>query len=247
MKNSIPILAYHSVGDMPPHKDLKRLNTPPNLFEQHLEYLANSGYRVISLDDLENCLKENKLNRFKTVVLTFNDGYKNWYENVLPILGKYGYPATMFIVSEYLDCKDPFVWIEDGLRYGAPLSTLEIKEMLKHNFTVGSHSLSHPDLTKLTHDDCIREIGKSKKKLEELFGKPVDYFAYPFGARVHITKEIKEHVRDAGYKSALSNIMGRNENDNDLYALKRIRIDWSDNISRFRLKLIGAYNWLDRF
>jgi peptidoglycan/xylan/chitin deacetylase (PgdA/CDA1 family) len=246
-RNGIPILVYHSVENIPPYEDLKRLNTPPNLFEQHLEYLANSGYQVISLNNLVNCLKKDKINCSKMVVLTFDDGYKNLYYNAYPILQKYGYTATLFIIYEYLDHKEPSGWIEDGALYGPPLSIPEIKEILKDNFTVGSHSLSHPDLAKLTSDDCIREIGESKKRLEELFGKPVDYFAYPFGARVHLTEEIKEHIRNAGYKGAVSNIMGSNENDTDFYGLKRIRIDWHDNISRFKLKLIGAYNWLDRF
>ncbi|MEW6614393.1 MAG: polysaccharide deacetylase family protein [Thermodesulfobacteriota bacterium] len=247
IENSIPILVYHSVDDIPPHEDLQRLNTPPSLFEQHIKYLVNAGYRVISLNNLGDYLKKDKQNCSKMVVLTFDDGYKNWHHNAYPILQKYGYPATIFIICECLDSNEPFGWIKNGTQYGSPLSIPEIKEILKDNFTVGSHSLSHPDLTKLAYDDCIREIGESKKRLEEQFGKSVDYFAYPFGARVHITEDIKKHVRNAGYKGAVSNIMGINKNDADFYSLKRIRIDWHDNISRFRLKLIGAYNWLDRF
>lgn len=85
------------------------------------------------------------------------------------------------------------------------------------------------------------------KKIEDMIGKEVKYFAYPYGSKKSFNNKIKEIVKNSGYKKAYTNIMGFNDANSDLYELRRIRIYSNDNMFRFKLKIDGAYNWVDFF
>ncbi|MDE2222894.1 MAG: polysaccharide deacetylase family protein [Candidatus Omnitrophica bacterium] len=175
--------------------------------------MKRHGYHVISFDDLVSGLKKGQSFSHNTVVIEFDDGYENNYTRAFPILKKYGFPATIFLVSGWVGKKGMLTWDE-------------VKEMEKSNITMGAHTQHHPYLPRLSLAQAQSEIAGSKKIIEQHLGHPVDYFCYPVGG---FTEEIKRMVQRDGYKAAVTTNRGTDRFDHDLYELKRIHINNSDD------------------
>jgi len=228
---------YHSVSsaDIKPifivghPKSLKlRLNmVSPQSFDRQMGFLAHHGYHVISLDEYIKGKKERKQFSFKTVVITFDDGYEDNYTNAFPILQKYHFPATIFLISEAPETS-PDV-----------LNWQQIIDMSKNGISFGSHTRHHAYLPGLTEVQMKDELVGSKKTIEEHLGKTIDYFAYPSGG---FNDEAKAMVAQAGYKAALATNRGFDRKNIDLYELNRIHINnWDNDFTLFG-KLSGFYN-----
>lgn len=181
----IPIFIYHSVH---PYSETdteiqKQFEITPELFEQHLAYLRDNRYTVISLDQAVEYMKTGVPAMVKPVVLTFDDGWHNQYTYALPLLKKYHVPALFYIYTNPIG-KERF------------LSWDDLKEMVAAGMTIGSHTLSHPYMNRLSSEELRREIVDSKKVIQEHLGVPVANFASPFG---YWSPEIKALVAEAGY------------------------------------------------
>jgi len=207
-----PVLMYHYILDTELAKKDKRITTP-EAFEQQMRFLKVNDYNVISLEEFSVYLREKKRVPRNTAVLTFDDGHLDNYVNAYPILKKYGLKATMFVIVDSLD-KPNFVTKE------------QIIEMDNSGLiTIGSHTLGHRHLPSIKSEDEIRkEIYLSKSKLGMILGKPVNCFSYPIGG---FNKEIRQMVIDAGYKVAVSTSPGFTYPNDDLFAIKRVRISQS--------------------
>ncbi len=169
----------------------------------------------------------------KTVLLTFDDGYRNVYKNAFPVLKKYNLPATIFIIVN-----------EVGRPQQDRLNWEEIKQM--HNsglVAVGSHCLGPEPLVNLKSDDQIRsEIFDSKRILEEKLGGKIESFSYPEGL---FNVKIRALVIDAGYKLAVATNPGRDYPDDDKFGLKRLRIsENAANLFTFKVEVSGYYTWM---
>ena len=226
--NKEVVLLYHSVNDTGSKNDYFKSNLAPAIFKKQLEFLA--GFK-----------KQN-------VIITFDDGFSNFFDIVFPLVAKYNIKAILFITSGFID---GLITREDifskKLSYKKPLNWSQVKEVSNAGVEIGSHSLTHLNLLKLDTRAVYAEISDSKKRIEDIIGKEVKYFAYPYGSRNTFDNRIKQIIKDSGYKKAYTNIMGFNTQDTDLYELKRIRILGNDNMFRFKLKINGAYNWIDFF
>jgi len=201
----VPILNYHSVSPVA-HTETPTIS--PEVFSRQMEYIHKKGYKVISLDEY---IKQRKTGRdFKNeVVITFDDGYEDNYTYALPLLKRYHFPATIFLIVKDID-KARF------------LKLSQIKEMAKGNIGFGSHTLTHSYLPAvIAEDELKKQIFDSKKLLEKKLGKPVDYFCYPLGG---FTEDIKKLVESAGYRAAFTTNKGPGKLNIDLYGLKRIKI-----------------------
>ena len=161
----IPILNYHNIDDAPGEKALW---VSSSHFDYQMAYLKKNGYHVISLSALIDGIERHIALPKKSVVITFDDGYENNYTQAYPILKKYGYPAIIFLVSDWID--------RDGY-----LTTWQIKEMSRHGISFGSHTQTHPFLPNITEDKKRIEIAGSKVILEKKLGLKMDFLAYPFG------------------------------------------------------------------
>ena len=224
-KYVVPVMMYHRVS----LADESPMNTvSPKAFAEQMDFLKKNGYGVITLDDFVEGNKARKKFSHKTVVITFDDGYKDNFKNAFPILKKYHFPAAIFLISD-------FIGINPNL-----LSWDQIKEMSQYDIiTFGSHTRRHVYLPEESEEDLNNEIVESKRIIEEHLGKPVYYFAYPSGG---FSEHIKSLVAMAGYKAAFTTNRGHDRYNRDLYELSRIRFnDWDSSIVLWA-KLSGYYN-----
>jgi len=225
-----PVLMYHYVLDTELAKKDKRIVTPET-FEKQIRFLKVNNYNVISVEEFAEFLKGKERPPRNTVVLTFDDGHLDNYENAYPILKKYGLPATMFVVVDYLS--EPNFVTEE-----------QIREMSESGLiTIGSHTLTEPHLPSLTDKNRLkREIYDSKRKLEAILNKPVNCFSYPIGG---FNREIRQMVIDAGYTAVVTTSPGLYYPNDDPFAIKRVRIsESSKSLFVFWFESSGSYKYL---
>jgi len=233
----VPILMYHSVSSAdtkpmfvigrPPNIPLRLNSVSPQSFDRQMAYLKNNGYQVIPLDDFVKGDKARKKFFHKTVVITFDDGYVDNYMNAFPILKKYHFPATIFLITDAVG-QNPKI-----------LNWEQVKEMGQYGITFGSHTRHHAYLPTQSKEQLKDEIIGSKRVLEEHLGVPVYYIAYPCGG---FSEQVKAVTALAGYKAALTTNRGTDRYNIDLYELGRIHINNWDNKFTFFSKLSGFYD-----
>jgi len=223
----VPILTYHHVG-IPSGK--WRLNTvSEKSFEYQMRFMKRHGFEVISFDDLVEGIKKGHQFARNTVVLQFDDGYEDNYKYAFPILKKYEFPAMVFLISDSIGKPDFLTWDE-------------IKEMEKYNFLAGAHTRHHVYLPRADLDKAKDEIEGSKKVIEDRLGHSINYFCYPSGG---FTEDVKRIVKEAGYKAAVTTNRGKDRYNVDLYELKRIHMNNTDDEYSgliLWVKLSGYYN-----
>lgn len=227
-KYVVPVVMYHKVE---PGKTFASDVISPENLRRHCAYLQSRGYRVIPLDQLVSMVRDGVRSRQlprKAVVITFDDGYENNFTEAFPILKESGFTATFFVSPDFMGRKGFLNWTQT-------------REMVKGGMSIGSHGMTQGYLPDLALADRQWELTESKKVLEEKLGVPVDYFAYPVSG---FNDEIKEMVRQAGYKGAMATNRGKDRWDRDVFEINRIRLSDRDN-SGFVLwwKLNGYYNF----
>jgi len=212
-KNRAPILTYHSIDNSG-----SIISTSYEKFIRQMNYLTDSSFRVISLEEITTCILENRPFPSKSVAITFDDGYKNVYDIAYPVLKEKGFGATVFVIPEY--CCGYDQWNRQGKRIPQLelLNSNEISEMARNGIDFGAHTMSHPDLSKLPLDKAAAEILTSKAAIKNYSGKEVQFFAYPFGRQ---TKEISKIVKKEFY-GACSTELGFATLRSDIYSLPRI-------------------------
>jgi peptidoglycan/xylan/chitin deacetylase (PgdA/CDA1 family) len=273
--HSLTIINYHRVDD---DSDvfLNKLDT--QTFKKQLRYVEER-FEILPLNDLSQRLKAGTSERNSYAALTFDDGYKDNFAQVLPILRKHGIKAAFFPIIDVLDRKSmlwvdevrylihhyderEILWNEKHINLDSPIekeiavnqivSSLrsrdmgnglnklrercggeaphelieslymswdEIKETSEEGHTIGSHTISHPDLTRLSLAEARKEVVESKTRLEKELGVEVDAFAYPFGAS---NEETERHIESAGYSCGLGSEPGLVRKNPDQFNLRRV-------------------------
>lgn len=225
---AVPVLMYHGIG-YATTTEWGNLLVSPELFEVHLKYLKDAGYRVVSVEELGDRFSTNKAVE-KYVAFTFDDGYENNYRYAYPLLKKYGFTATFYIIRNALG-RDDY------------MSDEQIKVMLKDGMKFGSHTMSHSNLTLIDKSQYVREIQGSKMLLEQRFGFDVESISYPYGA---YNEDVVKEVVGARYKFGVAGKYGINTADsfNDSpYTMNRIGIytDCAGDAGAFAHTLERAY------
>jgi len=170
---TVPVLVYHKFSK----RTSDRMTVREDAFEEQMAFLKRNGYRVITLDDLFAFLDGKRPIPSKSVVITFDDGWRSMYEIAYPILRKYGYPATLFVYT-------------DLIRPSA--STLDwdkIREMARNGMDIQCHTKTHRSLGKIEADESFQEyfeairaeLVESARIIKRQTNKDVKYLAYPFG------------------------------------------------------------------
>lgn len=206
----IPIIMYHYVEYVKDIGDLirKRLDISPYLFEGHLKALDDAHYKTYFVKDIPDILNGNIHYSTRSAVLTFDDGYEDFYTVVFPLLKKYQVKATMYVIYDYIGRK--------GF-----MTESEIKEILASGLVeLGSHTFDHLYLKLMPDSIARKQIIDSKKKFEDRFGIQVKTFAYPYGA---FSSETINLVKEAGYVAAVSVIPGMQQSEENLFYLSRVR------------------------
>lgn len=225
-----PILTFHAIEDGPAPDSF-----PPDLFARGMARLHGEGYRTIELLDLVECLQTGAPFPERAFVLTFDDGYRSVYERAAPVLARYGWTATVFLVTGERRTGAGSDRLPE--MSGRPmLSWREVDEMGKAGLSFGAHTLTHPDLTRLSPGRAEDEVAGSKASIEERLGAPVRAFAYPFGRYDATTREIvRRH-----FECACSDRLGLVSAGSDIHALERVDAHY---LRRERLFAAIATRW----
>jgi len=239
---SIPILMYHSISDEDETKlhPYYRTATSPSVFAQHTQYLHDSGYSAVDVPEAVRLLQNGSLTS-KPVVITFDDGYRDFYTQAFPALNRYGFTATVFLPTSFIG-KAPIQFKgKDCLTWN------EVRELRKHGITFGSHTVTHPQLSTLEPGAVKDEVVSSKRTIEDNLGEAVDCFAYPFAfpeANAAFKADLRDTLRQAGYHNGVCTTIGRPDSAEDVFFLKRLPINSCDDPMLFEAKLSGSYDWL---
>src|SRR5574340_118921 len=220
----VPILMYHHIRENPKPGDLVYdvLNVNSRQLDEQLNYFAAHNYHTVTLGDLSRALNGKTRLPENPVILTFDDGYRNFYENAFPLLKKYKMKAIMFIITSVVGSSPYLTWDQ-------------IKEMDKSGLVeFGAHTMHHPNLPDISQEMEKEEIIGSKKDLESHLKKPVIWFAYPYGSYSNI---IIKTVKDAGFAGAVSTIYGAIQNKDNFYLMPRIGVDGRFTLSNLSRRI----------
>lgn len=233
-----PVLTYHKLGPRPGRVRLKGLYLSQALFLQQLAELRSAGFS-------SGCLAACAGPAQNRIVLTFDDGYVNVLRYGLEPLARTSFVAIQFLVANLLGKRNEWD-VSLGEAPELMMDKAQVREWLAAGHDIGSHTLTHPRLTQLSHPEAMEEITASRKKLEDLFGRPIQHFCYPYG---DWNEQLQESVQAAGYKTACTTIPGVNTAAVSPFALKRFTARYpSRNLkafwSRLRASARGAGTFL---
>lgn len=240
--SALPILMYHGISDEPERGSAYfKVNTSPTMFDRQMAFLKERGYQTIALSEAVRLLNRRQSPGRKHVVISFDDGYRNFYTHAFPILQKYGFSATMFLPTSYIGTsRTSFKGIEC-------MTWDEVRELRKAGIEFGSHTVTHPKLFELDWKDVERELRDSKVEMETQLATRVTTFAYPFAfpqANPLFVRKFGDALVETGYRCCLTTEVGRARPGDDVYRLKRLPVNTEDDINLFRAKLEGGYDWL---
>lgn len=212
-KFEIPIMMYHYIRNVDDPNDKLGINlsVTPEKFASQLDTIKADGYTTITFEDI----KTGNIPE-KPIILTFDDGYKDFYTNAFPELKKRNMKAVSYIITADIG-KDEYMNEQD------------IKAISDYGIEIGSHTISHPDLAKSTEAKATKEITESKKTLEDITGKQIISFCYPSGK---YNADVENIVKDAGFTHAVTT-NGGITSFGDPFALNRYRLNHDTNISTY--------------
>jgi peptidoglycan/xylan/chitin deacetylase (PgdA/CDA1 family) len=272
LNRPVPILMYHSISDEPEPgvPAYYQTNTSPAVFRQHMQFLADQGYRTINLDQLVSWLtKGGEVSAFqdfsfsafpKPVVLTFDDGFRNFYTDAFPVLQNHGFTVTVFLPTAFIRASRPVQGSRfDGSGFKVPchfpfrnphcefLTWNEVRELRQAGIQFGSHTVNHPKLVELSWSGIQSELSNSKSDIEQHLGEPVSAFCYPFAfpqTDRSFANSFRDLVLQTGYSCCTTTELGRVHPGSDPFRLKRLPANALDDNALLAAKLEGAYDWL---
>ncbi len=240
-RGAIPILMYHTIADecsngVRPYYETR---TSVARFAEHLNWLQANEYRAVGLDSLSAADAEGTA--LKKVVITFDDGFQDFYTLAAPMLAEKGFTATMFVPTGYVsESRQQF-------KSRACMTWSEVRELHSAGFTFGSHTVTHPQLHSLSSNQIEYEVRTSKQTLEDQTGVSAGFFAYPY-AYPETDRAFAERLRgtlqDCGYRAAVNTSIGTAIVGNGDFFLKRLPMNDWDDLALFRAKMEGAYDWM---
>jgi peptidoglycan/xylan/chitin deacetylase (PgdA/CDA1 family) len=213
-KKRVLILLYHQIDKEANVKYYSNFVSKES-FEKQIAFLRKQDYHFLALENLADLLEGNRTIPSRSVIVTFDDAYLDNLTNAWPILKHYGATGTIFAVTDFIG--KSFTWNEQENSF---LTGEQITEMHDQGMEFGSHTLTHPSLTRCPLEKVIYEVTASKARLEELLNHPVHGFAYPYGS---YNQDVKGAVIKAGYRLAFTMHRGMNTMESDPFTLRRMR------------------------
>jgi len=246
----IPILMYHSISDEPESgHPYFWTNTPPKRFAEQMRSLKENDYEVISLPDAAEILETASIHTDqstdgiprKYAVVTFDDGFADFRTAAFPILGEYGFCATVFLPTGIISDEPLSFQGKKCLRWS------EVCELARSGIRFGSHTVTHPKLKSFPWDQVEKELRESKDVIEDRVGTDVDSFSYPyaFPEEDHRFKaRLKASLTGLGYRNGVTTIIGTAVRGDDRIFLKRLPVNLGDDAAFFLAKLESGYDWV---
>jgi len=204
------------------------------MFERQMRYLLEHGYKSLTPPQFLEALDDPEAASEKSVFITFDDGYLDFYENAFPVLAELSMTATVFVITGVAGGKTG-LWSGPAPHGILPLlSWPQIEEMTRAGISFESHSHTHAEMSKLSPAEMAEEAGKSKRILEERLGTPVRLFAYPYG---DFNEAAKKAVAETGYEAGLAWA----SRGLDRFELRRRSVPPARTLIPFPLRLSPAY------
>jgi peptidoglycan/xylan/chitin deacetylase (PgdA/CDA1 family) len=223
----VPILMYHSIAENGP-PELSRFRVSPRVFREHLRFLRRHGYHSVSLGEWARCIAIEESLPGWPVVITFDDGYRDFITHAAPLLEAADFRATVFVVAGKIGGVadwDTTCW--------PPLPLMDwdnLRELRRRGFEIGSHKASHADLRTLSEKEILGDTQRVRSNFREQLGCDVDIIALPWGwndARIRVA------LAGSGYCAAVTTEDGRSSLSDDPLYLPRIEITGYDDVDRF--------------
>ncbi len=225
------VLAYHGVFPSTAAEDPDFLRVHPDRFRAQLELLRDAGFRFVTAAELA-AEAGGGAPPPGLVALTFDDGMEDNHSVLLPLLREYGLPATVYVSTGLIGKPNPWIAESAGARM---MTEAELRELAAAGVEIGAHTVTHPDLSQLPYEDCLREMADSRAELQRISGQPVGTFAYPF---CRYGDAAVRAARDAGFDAAVT-CHGRG--GWTPYEMKRTMITGKDGLPSFAAKLWDLY------
>jgi peptidoglycan/xylan/chitin deacetylase (PgdA/CDA1 family) len=232
----VPILAYHQVSDK---FNLSITRQKVSQFERGMRFLYEQGYKAVRLKEI---LDSDESHTEKKVAITFDDAFQDVYLNALPVLQKFNFTACIFVITGYVGKYNQwdYNWGRNRKRH---LSWEQMKEMSDAGFVFGSHTVNHPDLTKISQQFVEYELKRSKEILEDKLGQRVDFLSYPFG---RYNRYVQKEAERLGYKGAYTLCSSSRKEGHCPFSQKRWGVYLLDSPLTLKIKLNqGGLSWME--
>lgn len=236
---AVKVLMYHRVESDGPCSDSYPWTVTVSQLRRHLQLITRWGYTPICFEDIltynDGMLRLPK----RPVILTFDDGCSRTADNVMSVFSDFGARGTFFVLGNRLITSSE--WDSGrGYRVVTLLNHRQVRELHTAGFEVGSHTMSHPNLTSIPPTEIEREVIDSKKALEDLLQEEIVTFAYPFGAVNHHAKRI---VEDAGYDFGCGVYSGPPKFGMDPFNVRRVPVTRNTTVFDLALKMLTPYEY----
>ena len=239
---ALPILMYHSISDdlEPGTSPYYQTSTSPAWFAQQLSWLKDEGFRSVDLEEGMLQAQKGQLGQEKVVVITFDDGFRDFHDYAFPALKAHGYTATVFLPTGFIGHR------RESFKNRECLTWKEVRKLRAEGIRFGSHTVNHPVLYESAWAQIKEQLSSSKRTLEQELGESIASFAYPYAFPQQdrrFADTLKKLLSEEGYRCCLTTRVGRVQAGDDLFGLKRLPVNNCDDKALLLAKVNGAYDW----